>query len=199
MGVSRQELLVFLACPCPAEAELGFLQESQRFAEPSEGFPEESGTLELHTWISVLLYPPGKFSSLPLFMALALASHAEFSLLINLWEYLISGDGFCLLKNISLFFPSKGGHAGAHLCFPRASTGSFSTLHPGKTGKSGCETAGKQLGRGWNRRGFKFHSNPNLSGILGFKENSWFCLRGKIRLPRLACPGAVLGCACLQN
>lgn len=50
--------------PSPAEAELGFPQESLCFADPREGFPEELGTVELHTWIPVLLYPPRKFFSL---------------------------------------------------------------------------------------------------------------------------------------
>lgn len=133
MGVPWQEFLVFLVCLCPAETQLEFLQESLCFADLREGFPG-SGTVELQTWISVLLYPPRRFFSLLLFMAPV--SHTEFSLLaglINPWEYIHPShfrDSFCLLKNTSLFFPCKGSHAGAHLCFPHASTGSFTTLNP---------------------------------------------------------------------
>lgn len=48
------------------------------------------------------------------------------------FRHIILGDSFCLLKNTSLFFPCKGSHAGAHICFPQASTGSFTILNPGE-------------------------------------------------------------------
>lgn len=55
----------------------------------------------------------------PLPLTLSFLSSLLSSISGSKFIHLISGDGFCLLKNTSLFFPCKGSHPGAHLCFPQ--------------------------------------------------------------------------------
>lgn len=86
-------------------------------------------TLPRNFSLSLYLWPLPPTRSLP-------SSHTS-SVSGRTFIHLIPGDGFCLFKNTSLLlFPCKGSHAGAHLCFPHASTGPFTTLNPGENWES---------------------------------------------------------------